>query len=266
MKSKIKPLIALCFSIAAGLWAVPATHAEFVLNASCSSQIAESFGREALESFMQESGVKVKVHVFSSEVCIERLKHGFSNLAGSTVGISKADREAGLVEIPVCRDPMAVITHPSCKVKNLSLNQVREIFSAHTTNWKELGRDNLPVVLVIPSKSTGAYQNFMKLAMGPFEMKDDLVANEAFTAVLGARHIPGSISFIANSIAEQHKDVTVVSLDGVYPKDAAYPFHQVFYLVIKGEPDPMLKQVIKYMISDKAKKRMVDRGMTPIIK
>jgi phosphate transport system substrate-binding protein len=161
---------------------------------------------------------------------------------------------------------MAIITHPSSKIKNLSINQVREVFSAHTTNWKSLGGDDLPIILVIPSKETGAYQNFMSLVMGPFEIKDDLLAGEAFKAVIGTKYIPGSISFIANSIAEQHKDVAVVNVDGLYPKDAGYPFHQTFYLIIKGEPDPMMKQVINYMISEKAKKRMTVRGMTPLVK
>ncbi len=265
MKSTIKPLVALFLSAAAILWSAAAARAEFVLNASCSSQIAEAFGREALEAFMQESGVKVKVHVFSSEVCIDRLKNGFSNLAGSTIRISKSDRDAGLIEIPMCKDPMAVITHPSSKVKNLTHNQVREVFSAHMTNWKAYGGDDLPIMLIIPSKKTGAYQNFMRTVMGPFEIKDELTASASFTAVVGVKHIPGSVSFIANSIARQHKEVSVLNLDGLYPNDTGYPFHQIFYLVIKGDPDPMMKQVINYMNSDKAKQRMIERGMTPII-
>jgi phosphate transport system substrate-binding protein len=265
MITKIKPLVLSLLLVLTGLCVVPSGHAEFVLNASCSSQITEAFGRETLEAFMKESGVNVKVHVFSSGVCIDRLKNGFSNLAGSTVHITNADRNAGLVEIPVCIDPMAVITHPSSKIKNLSLSQVREVFSGHIKNWKELGGDDLPIVLIIPSKETGAYQNFKQMAMGPFEMKDDLTANAAFTAVIGVKHIPGSISFIANSIAMQHKEVSVVNVDGLFPKDKGYPFQQTFFLVIKGEPDPMLKEVIKYLLSDKAKERLMLRGMTPIV-
>lgn len=265
MKSTIKPFIVLLFLAAASLWTALPTHAEFVLNASCSSQITEAFGREAMEAFMKESGVTVKIHVFSSETCIDRLKNGFSNLAGSTVRISAADRSAGLVEIPICKDPMAIIAHPSCGVKNLSLKQVREVFSGHVKNWKEVGGADLPIVLVIPAKTTGAHQNFKQLVMGPFEIKDDLVAGAAFTAVTGVKHIPGAIAFIANSIAIQQKAVDVINVDGLYPKDAGYPYHQIFYLVIKGEPDPMMKQVINYMISDKAKQRMINRGMTPII-
>ena len=265
MKPMIKPIAVMLFVAVACLGAALPARAEFVLNASCSSQITEAFGREALEAFMKDSGVNVKVHVFSSDTCIDRLKNGFSNLAGSTVPISRTDKNAGLVELPMCKDPMAIIIHPSSKVKNLTLNQVREVFSGHVKNWKELGGEDLPIVLVIPSKSTGAHQNFKKLVMGPFELKDDLTASAAFTAVIGVEHIPGSISFIANSIATQHKAVSVASVDGRSPGDSGYPYHQVFYLVIKGEPDPMMKQVINYMISDKAKQRMIQRGMTPVI-
>ncbi|MDA8402844.1 MAG: substrate-binding domain-containing protein [Desulfobacteraceae bacterium] len=258
-------LIAVLFSVVLGLATAPQAHAEFVLSASCSSQIAEAFGREALEAFMTESGVKVKVHVSSSEVSIERLKNGFSNLAGSTVRITQEDRDAGLIEIPMCSDPMSVIVNAGCKVKNLSLDQVRQVFSAKITNWKELGGDDQPIILVVPAKNTGAYQNFKRLAMGPFEIKDDLVAGESFTTVTGVRHIPGAISFIANSVAIQHKELAVLNIDGLYPSDAGYSFHQIFSLVIKGDPDPMMKEVIKYLMSDKAKKRMTIRGMTPII-
>ena len=92
-----------------------------------------------------------------------------------------------------------------------------------------------------------------------------MIASLAFTAVKSVMYIPGSISFVANSVALQHKEVAVLSIDGLPPAGAGYPFRQVFSLVLKGEPDPMMKEVIKYLMSDKAKKRMVLRGMAPIV-
>ncbi|MBU1170820.1 MAG: substrate-binding domain-containing protein [Proteobacteria bacterium] len=264
MKQRYKMLVAAFFLIVSGLGTAPLSQAEFVLNASCSSQISEAFQRELLEAFMVENGVKVNAHVFSSNVCLDRLRNGFSNLAGSTLKISQADREAGLIEIPVCKDPMAVISNGQCHVKNLSLKQVRQIFSGSITNWKEVGGKDLPIVLIIPSVNTGAYKNFKDMAMGPFEVKDDLIAGKTFTAVTGVKHIPGAVSFITHAIANQYKDITVINVDGVNPLDAAYPFHQTFYIVVKGEPDSMMKQAIKYMLSDKAKERMIARGMVPV--
>jgi phosphate transport system substrate-binding protein len=244
---------------------IPLAHAEFVLEASCSSQITEAFGRETLEAFMNESGVKVKVHVASSSISISRLKNGFSNLAGTTTRISQDDRDAGLIEIPMCKDPLAVIVNSKSSVRNLTLQQIRDIFSGKITNWKEVGGKDQPIIIIIPGPSTGAYENFAKQAMGPYEIKDDLIAGEAVTALTGVRHVPGSISFITHSVAIQHKDVAVMNIDGLAPSDKAYPYSQTFSLVIKGDPGPMMKEVIKYLMSDKAKQRMILRGITPIV-
>ncbi len=240
--------------------------ADFVLNASCSSQIAEAFGREELEQYMADHGVKVRIMVFPSNVCIERLKNGFCNLAGSTTGLSKADKNAGLIEIPICKDAMAVTAHPGSSVKNLSLQQVRDIFSGTIRNWKEVGGGDMPITLIIPAKTTGAYKNFVNHVMNSIEVRDDLVAANTFTALTGIKYVPGSISFITHSIAIRYNDVDIIHVDGVDPADKNYPFTQIFYLMIKGQPDPMLKEVINYLISDQAQQRMKARGIIPIIK
>jgi phosphate transport system substrate-binding protein len=265
MKKCSKHIVAILLFLAVSLVSVSVVYAVFVLNVSCSSQIAEAFGREALEEFMVSSGVKVKIHVFSSEKSIDRLKNGFCNFAGSTVKLSRKDKASGLIEIPICKDPLVVITNSRCEVKNLTLENVQRIFSGYIKNWKELGGKDQPIVLIIPGEQTGAYKNFKEMAMGAFEIKNDMIASKSFKAITGVKNIPGSISFIANGIAIQYKDVSVMSLDGVKPSDSAYPFYQTFSMVIKGEPKHAMKETIKYMISDKAVLRMKKRGMRPIL-
>jgi phosphate transport system substrate-binding protein len=245
---------------------VSSAQAEFVLNADCSSQIAEAFGREDMEQYMKDKGVKVKIHVFPSDVCINRLKNGYCNMAGSADKLSQDDRKNGLIEIPICKDPLVVITHSGNKVKNLSLTQIRDIFSGKTRSWNEVGGDNIPITLVIPSKRTDAYKNFIRQVMGPFEINNDLIADQAFTTVTCIRNIHGTVSFIANGIAVQYPDVNVIHVDGSGPQTDSYPFQQVFYLIIKGEAEPMMKDVIKYMVSDKALQLMKKRGITPLLK
>jgi phosphate transport system substrate-binding protein len=266
MKPQFKPLVLAVVLCVASLVAASPGNADFVLNASCSSQIAEAFQRELMENFMAESGVKVNLHVFSSQVCLNRLKNGFSNVAGSTIRITQEDRDAGLIEIPVFRDPMVVITNAECgcTTGNLALTQVRQVFSGHYTNWSQLGGKDLPITRIIPAEDTGAYKNFQAMAMGPFEIRDDLIAGKTFTALTSVKYIPGSLSFITRAIAIQHPEVSVITIDGVDPSSPDYPYHQTFSIVIKGQPSPMMKQALKYMMSDKARQRMIDRGMQPL--
>lgn len=260
-----KTFTALTVVTLLGLAQLAPAQADFVLDASCSSQITEAFQKELMDKFMDESGVKVTIKVFPSDVCLERLRNGFCNLAGSTLPITQKDMDAGFIDIPVCQDAMAVIANPSCGVASLSLKQVRQVFSGYVTNWKELGGADVPIILIIPSKETGAYQNFKKLAMGPFEIRNDLCSGKTFTALTGVKHIPGSVSFISHTIASRHPDIRVIRVDGLEPGDEDYPYIQTFHLVLKGEPDPMMKEVVNYLLSDKAKAKIIKHGMKPLM-
>jgi phosphate transport system substrate-binding protein len=240
------------------------------VTASFSSQMAEAFGRDALDHFMKDSGNVVKLHITTSGVCLERLKNGLSSLAGTTKRLSQADKDSGLMEIALCKDPLSVIVNTGCKVKNLTLGQLRDIFSNKINNWRDVGGEDLPIVLVIPSKNTGAYQNFKQLVMGSQEIKEDLIAVQAYMAVTGVRNIPGAISFISNSLATATArktgsgNVSTVSIDGISPNQPTYPFHQTFSLVIRNDQNQVTRDAVRFMLSDKIKKRILSRGMTPI--
>lgn len=243
---------------------VPSAIAKEVLSLSVSSQIHEAFGREVLDVFKQTSGITVKRHVFSSPKCIDRLKNGFADMAASTVKLSKSERESGLIEIPICQDSLVIITNPDCGVKNITVRQARQLFSGHIKKWNEIGGADLPVLRIIPDENTGAYQNFKRLVMGTFEPAGDLVATKSFTAVIGVKNIPGSIAFISNGIALKFKDINILTIGGVASSESIYPFHQVFSMVVKGKPTPLIKEVIKFLNCDAGRKIMKARGMKPI--
>ncbi len=244
---------------------VPSAIAGNVLSASVSSQIHEAFGREILDVLKDASGITVKSHIFSSKKCIARLENGVSNMAASTVQLSIAQRERGLIEIPICKDALVIIANPDCGVKNISVKQARRLFSGHIKNWKEIGGADLPILRIIPDENTGAYQNFQRLVMNTFEPAGDLVATKSFTAVVGVKNIPGSISFISNGIAIKYSDVAVLNIGGVAPADSKYPFHQTFSMIVKGKPSAPIKEVIKFLTCDVGVKIMKERGIQPVL-
>lgn len=243
----------------------PVAFAEKVLFASISSQIHEAFGRDILDVFKEASGITVKTHVFSSGKAMERVKNGVSDIAASTIRLSKSDRASGLIEIPICKDALVIITNPDCGVKNVTLQQARRIFSGYIKNWQEIGGADLPILRIIPDQNTGAYNNFKRLVMGPFELVGDLFAAKAFTAVTGVKNMSGSVAFIANGVAIKHNDISVLNIDGVFPADSDYPFHQIFSMVIKSKPSALTKEVIKFLSCDAAVEIMKEHGIKPML-
>jgi len=49
------------------------------------------------------------------------------------------DEETSLWYVEIARDGLAVIVHPDNPVKNLTLDQVRDIYAASVTRWNQLG-------------------------------------------------------------------------------------------------------------------------------
>lgn len=62
-------------------------------------------------------------------------------------------------------DGLAVIVHPDNKVRQLSLEQLRDIYAGAITNWSEVGGDNLGIRLVARESASVAWALFNQVVM-----------------------------------------------------------------------------------------------------
>ena len=86
---------------------------------------------------------------------------GIAALISNTVNIANASRAIKDEEIEqarangvepveqvVARDAIAVIVNPQNPIQQLTLQQVSDIYTRRVTNWKELGGEDRPIVLL----------------------------------------------------------------------------------------------------------------------
>lgn len=59
-------------------------------------------------------------------------------------------------------DALAIIVNPRNPLRNLSLSQVRSIFTGHVTNWSEVGGQNLPITVYSRPEGSGTRQFFTR--------------------------------------------------------------------------------------------------------
>ena len=98
---------------------------------------------------------------------------GISALMDNTTDIAMASRpikfsekmkikEAGqdVDEIIVAYDALAVVVHPSNPVKQLTRQQLEDIFRGKITNWKQVGGDDRKIVVYSRETSSGTYEFF----------------------------------------------------------------------------------------------------------
>ena len=63
-------------------------------------------------------------------------------------------------EFPVAMDGLSVFVNPSNPIRELSLEDLMEVFTGRLTNWKDLGGPDAPITLYSRESSSGTYEFF----------------------------------------------------------------------------------------------------------
>ena len=250
------------------IWAmvpmVAATAAEG-LRYSCSAQVYEAFENKRLDVFTKATGIPIELSVASSQYCVYRAMRDLTDIASSTRALYQRYKDYGLVEIPFCKDPLAVITHKSATVDSLTSEQLQQIFSGDIANWKEVGGPDLSITLVVPGEETGANKNFRRLIMKDKEIKYDYSTYLATRVLEAIESLPvGAVSFISRGAQISHPNIKVVAIDGKKPGEENYPYYQTFYMISKGQPTGAIKTFVDFIKSDSGRAIILERGMLPV--
>ena len=109
-------------------------------------KIAEKYEEE-------NSDVSIEINQTGSSAGIKDAMDGISD-----IGLSSRDlkgEEASKVQSTVLAyDGVAVITNTSNPIKELTIEQIRDIFTGKITNWNQIGGNDSPIVVV--SRETGS--------------------------------------------------------------------------------------------------------------
>jgi len=233
------------------------------LRISCSAQIYEALGKEMMPEFSRVTGIEVDLYIGSSYMSVKRLINGSCDIASSAGTLSKKEKKKGCVATPFCKDPLAIFVNSKVDIDNISERQLQKIFSRHITNWKEIGGPDHPITVVVPGKSTAAYNNFSNLVMKRKRTSYDFMTYRSTFAIEAVKHFPYAISFISQGAALKHKDIKTLKIDGLSAKDKKYPYYQQFSYITIGKPAGNAKALLDFLSSEKGKAIMKKEGVCP---
>jgi len=238
-----------------------------VIRYAGSNQIYKALDKELINAFTRGTGVQVKAKPSSSGSAFYRLVNGDSDIAAIARKLYRTHEDYGYVQIPFCKDPLAVITNCNRCGDNVSQSQVQEIFSGDIRNWKDVGGADLPIMVVVPGRDTAANKNFRRQIMKHKEISYTFSAYDSTMAIRAVKSLPeGAISFIANGAVVNEKGVRILKIGGKHPGSRDYPYYQIFYYVTKGKPQSSLKAFVDLAFSEKGKDIMQRNGMIPLPK
>jgi len=238
-------------------------HTKETLRFSTSAQLYDILQDEVMDQFTDKTGIEIKLHVSSSGAAINRLFNGLCDVAGTAERVSHTAVEYGYTEIPLCKAPLVVISHPETSVNDISEAQLQGIFSGQITNWKALGGKDGKIIVIVPGKETAAMKNFSLLALTRFDVKYDIMTYRSNMVVNVVSRIPESISFISKGSNARDAIAKILKVNGYLHMDPAYPYFQNFSLVTKYKPGHAVSAFVEFMTSDWVKTVLIKSGIIP---
>jgi phosphate transport system substrate-binding protein len=156
-------------------------------------------------------------------------------------------------------------------VKEISKNQLKDIYGGKITNWKELKGPDAEIYAIAREDGSGTRDTFNELIMGSATVETPGVKTvcmssaEIKSAVIGSDNAIGYIGF---SYAESD-DVGVLKYEGINPnvaniKSGSYPLARHLYFYTWGQPTPCAQKFIDFVLSPDGQKIADENGFVPI--
>ncbi|MGA2955468.1 MAG: phosphate ABC transporter substrate-binding protein [Thermodesulfobacteriota bacterium] len=231
-----------------------------VVGSTSVEPFAEALAEEYMGHHRQE---KIFVQGGGSSAGIQAVRTGAAEVGMSSRNL--LDSEKDLIAVPIIYDAIAVIVHPGNPLQDLSLEQVRKIFSAEITLWSELGGRNHPITLVTREEGSGTRDAFQKLIMGEKEISLSALVQDSNGAirqvVTDDRNAVGYIS-----LGLVNDRVKALKIDGIEPRveniqDHRYKIVRPFLFVFKSNPQGLAKDFLDYILSPPGQKLLVQEGL-----
>ena len=231
----------------------------------------EKLSNALAESFMDKyPDVEVTAEFVGSGAGIEAVTTGTADIGNSSRNLKDTEKAAGAVENVVAIDGIAVCTHKDNTVTNLTVQQLKDIYTGKVTNWSELGGKDAPIIVVgreAGSGTRGAFEELLKIE-NECTYANELDTTGAVMAKVGST--PGAIGYVSLDVIDD--SVLALSLEGVEPtaeniKAGSYCLSRPFIMATKGEitaQNELVQAWFAYVMSDEGQEVAKKVGLIPV--
>jgi len=238
-----------------------------------SQKFAEVYGKK-------NPGSGISVIGGGSGVGIAALLSGTTDLAQASRKMKIDEKmkvqESGkaLKEVVIAYDALSVIVNPSNPVSKLTREQMEGIFTGKITNWKQVGGQDLKIIVYSRETSSGTYEFFKEVVL----KKKNFASNALLMAATGAvvqsvSQTKGAIGYVGLAYLEKDIKPIHVSFDQgknfVTPsvenaKTKKYPITRPLYYYYIGSTEAAFKPFINFILSAEGQKIVLAEGYVPL--
>lgn len=187
---------------------------------------------------------------------------GLSQVADGAVTIGNSDvfaeEKSGvdaskLIDHRVAVVGMGPVVNKDVGVKNISKQELIDIFSGKTKNWKELGGKEQEIAVINRPSGSGTRATFEKWGLDGTKAVQSQEQDSSGTVRQIVSQTPGAISYLAFSYMDEMTEA--LSIDDVKPTeenvaDNSWKIWSYEHMYTNGQPDDDVKAFLDFMLTD----------------
>lgn len=155
---------------------------------------------------------------------------------------------------PVAMDGVAVVVHPSSPIKNLSLQQLRDVFRGRAAEWPDVGGPPGEIAVASRESGSGTRARFEEVVMEGRSVTVNAIALSSERAMLDyVSSVTMSIGYMSSVyLTNTVRAISVESmpLSAATVTDRRYPLSRPLLLVALDEPQGELRQFVAWTLAD----------------
>ncbi len=238
-------------------------------------------GQRWAEEYMKaHPGVTIQVTGGGSGVGISALINGATDICEASRPMKQSEKDklkerffTTGVEIPVAKDGVTFFLAEANPLSELTLDQIKDIYTGKVTNWKQLGGDDAKIVPYGRENSSGTY----------VFVKDNILKGADFAPA--TQTLPGTAA-VVNAVSKDKNGIgyggagyakgvkhTKVKKDAKNPgyeptaenvKANLYPVSRDLYWYLKESPTGEVKKLVDWVLSPAGQAIVSKVGYFPV--
>jgi phosphate transport system substrate-binding protein len=167
----------------------------------------------------------------------------------------------------VAKDGLSIYLHSSNPIRDLSLEQVKNIYTGKITNWREVGGKEEPIAAFSRAPSSGTYLYFQEHVLEGEAYGENVIAMPTTAAIATevARN-PGAIGYGGLAYG---KDLVHSKINGINATDEGvredkYPIARYLYFYTIKKPEGVVKLFIDWVLSEEGQRVVKEINYIPL--
>lgn len=271
--------VAIIGSDTIGLGMMPLLMTGFAATLDADAELKNTGDGETLATLIADGGFGDEIGTYMVSATTDTdafssLLSGSAKVGMSTRRITKDEaralRESGAgnmvspeQERIVAIDSVVVVTHPDNPVQELTIEQLRAVFSGEIRNWKDLGGVDRPINVIARDQGSTSYEFFMDYLFGEGERPshlpaaiandDQMLSNTVYQDKNGIGYVGYAFQRGANPITLINECGIAAAPDAFSAKTEEYALNRRMYLYNRSDNvDVASREFLDFAISSDA--------------